>query len=313
MLRSGDTIGVVAPASGIGDEEIRGARLILEGLGFKVKMGKYLTKGFGYLSAQDKERADDFMQMVQDPQVKCIMAVRGGYGVMRILPLLDFQVIRNNPKVIIGYSDITALVCAVYQKCNMVTYHGPVAFSNFDSYTNDSFKRVLMGTKPAGTFSQSDEFQNNLIFSEAKATTLVGGRATGKLIGGNLYLLTSLMGTPFEPDFKGKILFIEEVGEEPYRVDRMLTQLRLAGKLKECAGIALGRFIKCELTEKPDQFQIITSLEQVLTEELRQYGVPVVYGLPIGHVKSKLTVPIGVNAELDAYNKTLTIIESAVS
>lgn len=312
-LKIGDTIGIVAPASGVNDEEITAAKRILEGLGFKVILGSYLTKSFGYLSAQDMQRADDFMTMIRNPTVKCVMAIRGGYGVMRILDLLDFDEIRRNPKIIIGYSDITALVSAVYQKSNMVAFHGPVAYSNFDDFTLDSFKRVLMNQKPAGEFFESEEFKSTTIFSESKASTIVGGKTSGKLVGGNLYLITSLMGTPYEIDTKDKILFIEEVGEEPYRVDRMLTQLRLSGKLKQCAGIALGRFIKCELTEVNEQYKMITSLEQVLKEELSKYNIPVVYGLSIGHIKSKLTIPIGVEAELNSFTKTLTIKEQAVS
>ncbi|MGE3802564.1 MAG: LD-carboxypeptidase [Candidatus Kapaibacterium sp.] len=310
-LKEGSTIGVVAPASGVSSSEISSAVASLRRLGFAVKTGKYLTKGFGYLAAKDETRAKEFMDFVRDPEVDCVMAVRGGYGVMRILPLLDFDVIRANPKVIIGYSDITALVNAVYQKAGLIAFHGPVATSGFDSYSTDSFRRTLMQAAPAGEFAESDEYSGSS-FIEAKASTIVPGKATGRLVGGNLSLVSDVMGTPYQIDMEGKILFLEEIAEEPYRVDRMITQLALSGELAKCAGVALGRFSKCEAPRRGGEFTVSLSLEQVIRGTLEPLGIPTVYGLSIGHISKKLTVPVGGLATIDADKKTITIEEAAV-
>ncbi len=309
-LVTGATIGVVAPASGATRSEIGGAHAALQRLGFNVKLGNHLTKQFGYLAGSDEERAAEFMQFVRDPEISCVMAVRGGYGVMRILPLLDFEEIRRNPKIIVGYSDITALVNAVYQKSGMMAFHGPVATSAFDGYTLQSFERTLMSARPAGVFEESDEFMG-MVFGEARATTIVPGQASGRLVGGNLTLVTAVMGTPYEIDTTGKILFLEEIEEEPYRIDRMLTQLALGGKLAACAGVAIGRFRKCE-ARSGGEFRISLSLEQVLRSILEPLGIPTVYGLSIGHIKSKLTVPVGGLATLDADEKKISLDEAVV-
>ncbi len=313
-LKEGSTIGIVAPASGVSNGEVSGAVATLSRLGFKVKTGKHLSRGFGYLAASDEKRAEEFMKFIRDPEIDCLMAVRGGYGVMRILPMLDFEAIRANPKIIIGYSDITALVNAVYQKSGLIAFHGPVATSSFDEYTLNSFRRTLMGPPaPAGEFVESEEY-NGSSFGEARASTIVPGKATGRLVGGNLSLVSDVMGTPYEIDMAGKILFLEEIAEEPYRVDRMLTQLALSGQLGRCAGIALGRFRKCEAPRRGGEFQVSLSLEQVIRNTVEPLGVPTVYGLSIGHIGiSKLTVPVGGLATLDAEAKTISFDEAAVA
>jgi muramoyltetrapeptide carboxypeptidase len=310
-LKEGSTIAVVAPASGVAQGEALDAAATLRNLGFKVKLGEHLTKGFGYLAATDEERAEEFRKFVLDPEVNCIMAVRGGYGVMRILPMIDFAEIRANPKIIIGYSDITGLVNPIYQKSGMIAYHGPMATSTFNSYTLDSFRRTLMQASPAGTFTESEEF-NGTIFSEARASTIVSGKAQGRLVGGNLTLVTGLMGTPWEIDTKGKILFLEEVHEEPYRVDRMLTQLAISGKLGACAGVGLGRFSKCEAPSRGGEFRISLSIEQIVRGIVEPLNIPTIYGLSIGHITSKLTIPVGGLATIDADAKTITIDEAVV-
>jgi muramoyltetrapeptide carboxypeptidase len=310
-LRAGSTIAIVAPASGVSRGDALDAAATLRNLGFNVKLGKHLTKDFGYLAARDQQRADELMQFVRDPEVNCIMAVRGGYGVMRILPLLDFNEIRANPKVIIGYSDITALVNPVYQKSGLIAFHGPVATSTFDPYTLDSFRRTVMAASAAGEFGESDEFRGS-VFSEAQASTIVPGKAQGRLVGGNLSLVTAMMGTPYDIDTQGKILFLEEIAEEPYKVDRMMMQLLLGGKLQACAGIALGRFTKCEAPRRGGEFQLSLSLEQVIRGILEPLKIPTIYGLSIGHIRSKLTVPVGALATIDAGKKTITIDEAAV-
>ncbi len=312
MLAEGSTIAIVAPASGVPYGEAIDAAATLRSLGFKVKLGEHLTKEYGYLAAHDDVRAAEFMKYVRDPEVNCIMAVRGGYGVMRILPMLDFNEIRANPKIIIGYSDITALVNPVYQLSGLVAFHGPVATSTFDKYSLDSFRRTLMNKGPAGEFGESEEFRGSS-FSEARAATIVPGKAQGRLVGGNLSLVTALMGTPYEIDTTDKILLLEEVEEEPYRVDRMLMQLVLGNKLQACAGVALGRFTKCEAGSRGGEFRMSLSFEQVVRGILEPLKIPTMYGLSIGHIKSKITVPVGGMATLDADAKTLRIDEPAVS
>lgn len=310
-LKQGSTIGIVAPASGVDGGDVSGAVATLKRIGFNVKTGQHLSKGFGYLAATDEKRAAEFMKFIRDPEVDCVMAVRGGYGVMRILPMLNFDEIRANPKVIIGYSDITALVNSVYLKSGLIGFHGPVATSSFDPYSLDSFRRVVMAANPAGEFSESTEFHGSR-FSEAQASTVVPGKAQGRLVGGNLSIVSDMMGTPYEVPMEGNILFLEEVAEEPYRVDRMLTQLRLSGKLEKCAGVAFGRFTKCEAPRRGGEFQVSLSLEQVIRGALEPLKIPTVYGLSIGHITAKLTVPVGALATLDADAKTITINEAAV-
>jgi len=287
------------------------AAAVLRNLGFNVKLGRYLNKGYGYLAARDEERAAEFMGFVRDPEVNAIMAVRGGYGVMRILPLIDFDAIRQNPKIVMGYSDITALVNPIFQKSGVIAFHGPVASSTFDPYTMDSFRRTVMAAAPAGTFAESDEFQGS-VFSNARAATIVSGKAQGRLVGGNLSLVAALMGTPYEIETKGNILFLEEIEEEPYRVDRMLMTLILSGRLGECAGVVLGRFTKCEAPSRGGEFNLSLSLEEVIRGLLEPLKIPTVYGLSIGHVRSKLTVPIGGLATINADDRTLTIDEAVV-
>jgi muramoyltetrapeptide carboxypeptidase len=311
-LAAGSTIAVVAPASGVSKGEALDAAASLKNLGFKVKLGEHLTKGFGYLAARDEQRADEFMKFVLDPEVNCIMAVRGGYGVMRILPLLDFDAIRANPKVIVGYSDITALVNPIFQRSRLIAFHGPVASSTFDPYTLDSFRRTVMSATAAGEFHESDEFKGST-FADARASTIIPGKAQGRLVGGNLSLVTALMGTPYEIETAGNILFLEEISEEPYHIDRMMMQLALGGKLQNCAGVALGRYNKCEGPMRNGEFRLSLSIEQIVRGILEPLKIPTVYGLSIGHIKSKLTVPVGALATLDADVKTITIDEASVS
>lgn len=310
-LAEGSTIALCAPASGVARGEELDAAATLRRLGFNVRLGRFLNKGYGYLAARDEDRAKEFMDFVRDPEVNAIMAVRGGYGVMRILPMIDFEEIRRNPKIVMGYSDITALVNPIFQKSGVIGFHGPVASSTFDTYTLDSFRRTVMAASPAGTFSESDEFQGT-VFGSARASTIVPGKAQGRLVGGNLSLVTAMMGTPYEIETKGRILFLEEIEEEPYRVDRMLMTLVLSGRLADCAGVALGRFTKCEASSRGGELNMSLSLEEVVRGILEPLKIPTIYGLSIGHIRSKLTVPVGGLATIDAEAKTITIDEAVV-
>lgn len=312
-LKKGSVIAITAPASGINIGEIQDGIEILRSYGCEVVIGKAIYKKYGYLSAPDQERAAEFMEFVERPDINCILCARGGYGVMRILPMLDFTAIKKNPKIIIGYSDITALLIAIYNQTKIVTFHGPVASSTFDSFTLDYFIKTLFRAKAAEVNENTPELSfAPITFSDSRLITLTGGTARGQLVGGNLAMLVSTLGTPYEVDTRGSIFFIEEVSEEPYKIDRMLTQLWLAGKFQNCAGIALGQFKNCEATSRAG-FDLSFTLQQVLESRIQSLGIPSVYGLPFGHVKSKMTLPIGIQAELNATDKTFTIIERSVA
>lgn len=310
-LRKGSTVGIVAPASGVSMREIDEGMSTLKQWGCKVELGKAIKRGNGYLAASDAERAEEFMEFITRDDIDAILCARGGYGVMRILPMLDFDAIRQHPKIIVGYSDITALVNAVYSKSGVVAFHGPVASSDFNSFTKEYFYSTLFTSTPLGKIADTQEF-NAINFSESRLKVLHGGVCQGRLVGGNLTMVISTLGTPYEIDTTNAILFLEEISEEPYRIDRMLTQLWLAGKLQSCNGIALGRFKNCDGISNPG-FKVSVPLESVLRERISSLGVPAVYGLPIGHIKSKLTVPIGTMAELDATQGTLSLLEPSVT
>lgn len=304
-IQQGCTIGVVAPASGVNPGEMDRFTAVCDAWGIRTKMGPNIGKRNGYLAASDADRAAEFMRFIEDPTIDAIICGRGGYGVIRILPLLDYSVIRDAGKIIMGFSDITALLIAVNQLSGLVTYHGPVASSTFDAFTTAAVAEVMLGTA-------ADEGRSLPSYTDPKVTVLKKGVAEGRLTGGNLSTIVSTLGTPYEIDTTNAILFIEEIHEEPYRVDRMLTQLRLAGKLQSCAGIALGNFRDCE-AKGSSVSEPSFPLLRVLEDRIADLGIPAVYGLPFGHVKSKLTLPLGIRAELDATSRTLRLLESAVA
>lgn len=301
-LKAGSTIGIVSPASGSSSSEISDFVSVCTAWGVKIKLGRNISKRTGYLSAPDSERAAEFMSFIEDPSVDAVVCARGGYGVMRILPMLDFHAIRQSGKIIMGFSDITALLIAIQQLSGLVTFHGPVASSTFDPFTVESLKNIVV---------QKDKALPEA-FRDSRLTTIRPGLAQGRLTGGNLSMIVSTLGTKYEIDTTDAILFLEEINEEPFRVDRMLTQMWLAGKLQACKGIALGNFRDCEARGTSITGPSFT-LEQVFDQRLASIGIPVVYGLPIGHVKSKLTMPLGVRAELDATKKQLKFLESTVA
>ena len=309
-LSPGETIGIVAPASAPADPKaIDRSVAVLEGLGFKVKLAPNARKRRGFLAGTDRERAADLMNMFQDARVKAILCVRGGYGTARLLSLLDFQTIARNPKIFIGYSDITSLHCAFLAKANLVSFHGPMLNSEFirkdlPDFTLQSFSRTLMRTSAPGGICQG--------YKTKTVSILRRGTAGGRLIGGNLSLLCTTLGTPYQPSFKGKILFLEDLDEPPYRFDRMLTHLLNAGLLQQVAGVAIGLNKNCKDPKARTVAEYRQTLEDVLRERLLPLKVPVVAGLPFGHVRHNATLPIGVRATLDAERGDLAINEAAV-
>ena len=314
-LAPGDTLGIVAPASAPPDPAAidRGVGA-LEKLGYRVKLAPNVHQRLGFLAGTDQERADDLMGMFTDPEVRGILCVRGGYGTPRLLPLLDYKAIRKNPKIFVGYSDITALHCAFLTKARLISFHGPMLNSDFarpdmPDFTGQSFVRILSLAANSKTKLPLDISHG---YQQKTARILRRGIARGQLIGGNLSLLCSVVGTPWEPSFKGRILFLEDVGEQPYRFDRMLTQLLNAGLLQQVAGIALGLNADCEDPKAKTTKEYRQTLEEVLKERLLPLKVPLVTGLPFGHVPHNATLPVGASAVLDANRGVLLMAESAV-
>jgi len=314
-LSPGDTLGIVAPASAPPDPTAidRGVAR-LEKLGYKVKLAPNAHNRLGFLAGTDQERADDLMGMFTDPEVRAILCVRGGYGTPRLLPLLDYKVIRKHPKIFVGYSDITALHCALLTKARLISFHGPMLNSDFaqpdmPEFTLQSFLRILSLAASPDTPSPIDLSHG---YGRKTVRTLRRGVARGQFIGGNLSLLCSIIGTPWQPNFKGRILFLEDVGELPYRFDRMLTHLLNAGLLQQVAGIAIGLNADCEDPKAKTAKEYRQTLEDVLKERLLPLKVPIVTGLPFGHVPHNATLPVGAYAVLDANRGALSLVESPV-
>ena len=306
-LSPGDTVALVLPASATFEaDDIALAREQLEAIGFKVLIGPHAHDRHGYFAGRDADRADDLNRMFANDAVAGIVCYTGGWGSPRVLPYLDYDLIARKPKVLVGYSDITALLNAIHQRTGLVTFHGPVAASTIDPYSLENFRRVVMTPEPAGVLAPPPKKPTELVDRVNRVVRLHPGKATGRLAGGNLTLLASLMGTPYEIDSDGAILFAEDVREEVYRVDRMLTQLALGGKFDRMAGFVFGRCTGCD--ERPSAF----SLEDILRDRFGRGPKPAISGLSFGHIEQKMTLPIGVTAALDADAGTLTILESAV-
>jgi muramoyltetrapeptide carboxypeptidase len=310
-LKPGDTVGVITPSTYVTDP----LRLDLiprtvEHFGLKVKWGANVKKRTGYVGGTAEERIADLHAMFADPAVKGIFCIRGGYGAPHLLDAIDYGLIRRNPKVFAGYSDITALHLAIQNKAGLATFHSPVVLSRFTDWTQDHFRRALFTGDTERVIANPPE--PNPLRPAHPVRAIRPGKARGTLTGGNLTLISSLMGTPYEPDTRGRIFFIEDVGEEPYRIDRMLTQLRLAGKFDQAAGVVVGECVDCNPREFRPGFESTFSLNEVFDNILGGLKVPVLSGLLIGHTDDQATIPMGVAAEMDANTGTLTILEPGV-
>lgn len=309
-LHPGDTLGIVAPASAPPDPtNLDRAVTVLEALGFKVKLAPHVRQRWGFLAGRDHQRASDLLRMFADRTVNAIVCVRGGYGAARLLPLLDYAVLRAHPKIFVGYSDITSLHCAFLKKAGLVSFHGPMLNSDFvnadmPKFTLNSFLRLLAEPVAYGSIAQG--------YRRQTVEVLRRGEARGPLIGGNLTLLCTLIGTPWQPDFKGRILFLEDLGEEPYRMDRMLTYLLNAGILQQVAGIAIGISKDCHDPKAKQTKEYRQTLTDVFRERLGPLKVPVVMGLPFGHIPHNATLPVGTEARLDARRGELILTAPAV-
>ncbi|MDP2385928.1 MAG: LD-carboxypeptidase [Bacteroidota bacterium] len=300
-LKSGDTVAISSPAGAVWDDkQINTFAGILKGFGFNVIFGETLKQKFGYFSGSDEFRANELNELFANKKVKGIFSMKGGWGCARILDKLNYELIEKNPKVLIGFSDITTLLNVIYAKTGLITFHGPVGNSGWNDFTSTSFKKVIMKGE-ACEFPLSPKMEDAFC-------VLNKGKASGELLGGNLSVLTGLLGSNYLPDWKGKILFLEEVKEEPYRIDKMLTQLKLNGVLNELAGIIFGKFSKCEAEEPQKAFTFMEVLEQ----HIKPLGIPSFYGAAIGHTENKITVPVGIKAEMDAEKGMMKLMESAV-
>lgn len=298
-LKTGATIGLVSPASPEDNDKIKKAISFFQSHGFKVKEGKHIYDKLGYLAGCDKDRANDLMDMFLDKDIDMILCVRGGYGCMRLLPLLDFNIIKNNPKIFMGFSDITVLLNTIASKCNLTTFHGPMGTSNLnDLETFKSFFDSITCTNP---YTILNPCSNKLICKNP-------GHAQGKIIGGNLSLIASTLGTPYEIDTKDNILFIEDVNERPYSIDRMLTQLSLSKKLQECSGFIIGQFTNCN----PSNPKKSLSINELIEDKILSLNKPTLLNFMSGHDYPKLTLPIGANAKINCTTPSLEILEPVV-
>jgi muramoyltetrapeptide carboxypeptidase len=304
-LKKGDLIGLVSPAgTPLPTEKIDGAVRYLESVGYRAVVGANAAKVHGYLAGTDQERAADLNAFIKDERIKAIFALRGGYGTPRILSLVDYRSLKKKPKIISGFSDITGLQLAVYKKCNLVTFSGPMPavefWKNPDAYTEEHFWRLVTSKQKAGFLPNP---------AGEPVQILKSGKTAGVLLGGNLALVTAAVGTAFLPSMRNVLLVLEEVEEQPYRVDRMFAQLNNAGILMGIKGLVLGKFTNC-VPKDPEKPSLST--EQVLADYAASVKGPVVANFQYGHVAKKLTVPFGVKARLDATKGTLEVLESAV-
>lgn len=306
VLKEGDTIGLVTPASPLFETHrtLIEAREKLHNLGFNTKVAANVTKKLGYLAGTARQRVDDLHAMFKDDEVKAIMAIRGGYGSAQLLPLLDYKLIADNPKILVGYSDITSLLIGIYEETGLVTFHGPVAISTFTDFTKEYFLKVLTLTSPVGLIADAP-YHDNLQTSN-RVWTYRSGVVEGTLMGGTLILMQTTIGTPYEFDSDGAILFIEEVSEEPYAVDRMLNHLKQAGKFDKCKGVVFDKLDSIKANGNS------LSVEEIIDQVFRDFDFPVCIGLSLGHIKDKPTLPIGILARLDAGKGQLSLLAGAV-
>lgn len=309
-LQEGDTIGIVSPASAIFESEpYEIAKESFEAMGLQVKFGKNIKKRYGHLAGSDEERAEELNEMFLDKSVKAIIALRGGSGAARILDKLDYKAISDNPKIFIGYSDITALHLAIFEKTGLVTFHGPVAVSTWNSFSTDYLKSLLF-EKEAVTYENPVSIGDELVQTKNRIRVIHEGQVKGQLLGGNLSVLTGIMGSEYFPsDWKGKILYLEDVGEKIYAVDRMMSQLYLGGVFDQISGFIFGKCTECD--PGGNGYGSLT-MEEVIDHYIKPLKIPAYSGAMIGHISDNVTIPNGIDAELDATNGIFKLLSPAV-
>ena len=300
QLKPGDTVGLIAPSGPLKDDRFEKAFQTMERFGLVVKYSENIYKKYGYLAGTDEERLADIHAMYRDKSVKAIWCLRGGYGTARLLDDLDYKLIKANPKPIIGYSDITALLLAIYQKTGQQGFHANIAASDYTDFTFKHTYEMLMGERKEFIFEADTQEDKGIVY---EPYTITPGIAEGPLIGGNLTLLASMVGTKYNPNYKNKIVFIEDVGEKPYRVDRMLVQMLQGTDLAKAAGIVFGHFVDCNGEDEAFTF----TLRETLTKLITPLKIPAYYGAPFGHRKDIAPIPIGGNGSIDAEKMQLMI------
>lgn len=300
-LKKGATIAVTSPAGALRDlSTATKFKSKLQSLGFNVVMGETVNAKFGYLAGEDDLRVNELQRFFSDPAIDAIVCMKGGYGCMRIIDKLDYALIRKNPKIFMGFSDITALLNAVYLKSGVVTFHGPVGNSSWNDFSLLHINSVLMHGHQTIYRSPAKP--------EDEVKVVRAGKAEGILFGGNLSVLCGMIGTPYFPELKGAILFLEEVKEEPFRIDRMFAQLRLAGAFEKINGLIIGKFRDC-IPEEPD---FAFSSDEVIQQYFANAPFPVISNAMIGHIADKFTIPVGIRAQLDSESKSFRLLEPAV-
>jgi muramoyltetrapeptide carboxypeptidase len=309
-LARGSRIALVAPAGPLLDrDDLQRAEALCRALDYVPVMGAHAGGRHGYLAGTDDDRLADLNGAIADPTIAAIWCIRGGYGITRILDRVEFEPLRSRPKIILGYSDITALLLAAVCHAGLVTFHGPTARAPMPAFSRWHFERVLATAEPAGRLGRLPDPAGVLVPRDNRILAIRPGLAEGPLLGGNLSLLQCLVGTAHLPDLDGAILFLEDVGEDLYRVDRMLAHLRAAGLLARLAGVAVGRFTQLQRHMSDGAL----GFDEVLATYFEPLGVPVAYGFPVGHIDDQWTLPLGVRARLDAAAGELELLEAAVS
>ena len=300
-LRPGDTVGLIAPSGHTSEAALAQAVGNIESLGLRVRLGDNVNYVYGNYAGTVEQRLADLHAMFLDPEIKAVWAVRGGSGCISLLEHIDYRLIRAHPKILIGYSDITCLHLALLKMAGLVTFHGPVGSSTFSEYSVAQLRAVLMDPQDSYTITMCPEYP--------PPRTLHEGVATGRLIGGNLSMVAALAGTPYAADFKDAILYLEDVNEEPYRIDRMMTQLQLSQGYYHAAAVVLGIFENCEGIDGENAL----SLDDTVDQHLLPLTRPAVAGYSFGHIRHQFTLPVGLRARLDTTQQTLTLLEPAVS
>ena len=303
-------VALVAPAGPLLErDDLTRAEALCRALGYEPVLGPHAGGQYGYFSGTDEERLADLNGAFRDPSIDAVWCIRGGYGVTRILEGVDFEALARRPRAVIGYSDVTALLAGVTRRAGLAAFHAPTARAPMPAFSRRHFARVLTAAEPAGVLEPLPVPTDVLVPQENRIVTIRGGVAEGRLAGGNLTLLQCLVGTPFFPDLDGALLFLEDVNEELYRIDRMLAHLRMVGALARIRGVLVGRFTGLE-RHIPDG---ALGLDEVLDHYFGPLGVPVAHGLPIGHIDEQWTIPLGVRARFDADTGAVELLEAAVT
>ena len=304
-LLRGQTVGIISPSAASADRmEYTFAKEAMEAMGLKVKVGDNFKNRFGHLAGTDEERATDFNAMFADPEVKAIICLRGGSGAARILPLIDYEQVKANPKPLLGYSDITALHCALHSQTGLISFHGPNGSGSWNSFHANQFQQLFFDQKLL-SFKNEVTKGDDLVAKGNRIQTLTKGTVEGKILGGNLTVLTALSGSIYYPDFQDSILFIEDIGEDPYRIDRMMSTLKLNGTLGKIKGFVFGQCSDC----KPGSGYGAFTVDQIMDQYIIPLNIPAYIGAMIGHIPKQFIIPVGARVRLNADQGSITLLE----